>query len=218
VVEVIRFYRVADPYGLFSNFAPHPVYINRRWPTSEHYFQAQKFTDESAHDVIAQTVSPMNAAKLGRSTRWPLREDWEQVKDDVMRTAVRSKVAQHRVVNETLLATGDAILVEHTANDRYWGDGEDGTGRNLLGKILMEVRAEIVGADAELRGMLPPPWIAFPGLTRYSIGWRMGAGEDFISRWGQMYLALGPEARQRFQERWPEPDDDEWRDYWLTEG
>lgn len=218
VVEVISFYRVGDPYGLFSNFAPYPVFIHRRWPTSEHYFQAQKFGDKSAHDAIAGTASPMEAAKLGRSTRWRLRHDWDEVKDDVMRTAVRSKVAQNQVVHDTLLETGDATLVEHTTNDRYWGDGGDGTGRNMLGQILMEVRAEIVGTDAALRGMPPPPWIALPGLGRYDIGWRMGIGEDFICRWGPMYLALQPEARHRYQRQWPEPDDDDWPGYWATEG
>jgi predicted NAD-dependent protein-ADP-ribosyltransferase YbiA (DUF1768 family) len=40
----------------------------------------------------------------------------------------------------TLLGTGDARIVEHTENDRYRGDGGDGSGRNKLGQILMEVR------------------------------------------------------------------------------
>jgi ribA/ribD-fused uncharacterized protein len=217
MAEVIHFYRVGDAYGSLSNFSAHPVFITRRWPTSEHYFQAQKFNVASAHDKIAEATSPTQAARLGRSARWKLRSDWELVKDDVMRTAVRSKVAQHLAVYETLLATGDAALVEHTTKDRYWGDGGDGSGKNMLGRILMEVRAEIVGDDDELRGMLPPPWIAVPGLPRLSIGWNMGLGEDFMIRWGSMFNGLSQEARLRYQRRWPAPDDNEWRDYWLTE-
>jgi N-glycosidase YbiA len=43
-MERIHFYRVNDRYGEFSNFAPCPIELNgRHWPTSEHYFQAQKF-------------------------------------------------------------------------------------------------------------------------------------------------------------------------------
>lgn len=42
-----------------------------------------------------------------------------------------------------LLATGDAKLVEHTEQDDYWGDGGDGSGKNMLGRILMEVREEL---------------------------------------------------------------------------
>lgn len=60
-----------------------------------------------------------------------------------MLTAVRAKFTQHEDLKQVLLSTGDAILVEHTSNDRYWGDGGDGTGRNALGKILMQVREEI---------------------------------------------------------------------------
>jgi ribA/ribD-fused uncharacterized protein len=60
-----------------------------------------------------------------------------------MRTAVRAKFTQHKSLQETLLSTGDAILVEHTVNDSYWGDGGDGTGKNMLGKILVEIRDEL---------------------------------------------------------------------------
>jgi N-glycosidase YbiA len=187
------------------------------WPTSEHYFQAQKFEDESARDTIADTASPSEAAKLGRSTRWSLRADWEQAKDDVMRTEVRSKVAQHRVVYETLLATGDATLVECTTNDHYWADGGDGSGRNMLGKILMEVRADLVRDGDSSRGMLPPPWVAIPGLPRDLTGWRTNVGGDFAARWEELYVALGPEARAPYRRRWPAADD-EWRDDWLTKG
>ncbi len=60
-----------------------------------------------------------------------------------MRKAVRAKVTQHADVRETLLATGSARIVEHTTNDRYWADGGDGSGKNMLGRILMEVRDEL---------------------------------------------------------------------------
>lgn len=43
-MEQIHFYRVNECHGEFSNFAPNPIELNGRlWPTSEHYFQAQKF-------------------------------------------------------------------------------------------------------------------------------------------------------------------------------
>lgn len=50
---------------------------------------------------------------------------------------------QHAELAAMLLATGDAKLVERTENDAYWGDGGDGSGRNMLGRILEEVRAEL---------------------------------------------------------------------------
>jgi ribA/ribD-fused uncharacterized protein len=80
---------------------------------------------------------------MGRMRSKPLRHDWASVKDNVMREAVLAKFRQHADIRATLLGTGDALLVEHTRNDRYWGDGGDGTGRNMLGTILMETREQL---------------------------------------------------------------------------
>jgi len=44
------------------------------------------------------------------------------------------------------LGTGDAELVEHSHNDRYWADGGDGSGQNRLGQLLMELRAQLANA------------------------------------------------------------------------
>jgi ribA/ribD-fused uncharacterized protein len=138
---VIRFYRVGDRYGCFSNFAPYPVRLDRlTWPTSEHYFQAQKFADGATREAIRTAPSPMDAAERGRSRASALGTDWEAVKVDVMRKAVLAKFTQHPELRRALLATGDARLVEHTRRDAFWGDGGDGRGRNMLGRVLMEVR------------------------------------------------------------------------------
>ncbi len=85
----------------------------------------------------------MDAALEGRNRQNPLRKDWEDVKDDIMRYAVREKFRQNTVIMEDLLETGDSIIIEHTKNDSYWADGGDGTGKNMLGQILMEVRTEL---------------------------------------------------------------------------
>jgi ribA/ribD-fused uncharacterized protein len=142
--ETIAFYRVSEEYGCFSNFAPYPIQLDgKRWPTSEHYFQAQKFADEGHQEAIRKTSSPMIAARMGRDRKKPLRRDWESVKVEVMRQAVRAKFTQHEDIRQVLLSTGDATLVEHTENDDFWGDDGDGSGRNMLGRILMEVREEL---------------------------------------------------------------------------
>jgi N-glycosidase YbiA len=142
--NVINFYKVNEPYGCFSNFSPHSILIDGvEWPTSEHYFQAQKFSDSSIQEKIRISKSPMEAALLGRRRDFPLRSDWEQIKDDVMRKAVLAKMSQHKDVRELLVQTEQAVLVEHTKNDHYWGDGGDGTGKNMLGRILMEIRASL---------------------------------------------------------------------------
>ena len=146
MAQMIHFYRVSDEYGYFSNFSRHPVRLRGKvWPTSEHYFQAQKFTETEQQETIRKVKSPMIAARMGRDRKKPLRADWEAVKDNVMREGVRAKFTQHADLREALLSTGDAVLVEHTERDSYWGDGGDGSGQNMLGRILMEIREELRG-------------------------------------------------------------------------
>lgn len=140
----IQFYSTKAKYGEFSNFARFAFTLDgQAWPTSEHYFQAQKFNDEEYREKIRQTPSPMIAARLGRSRKVPIRSDWEQVKVDVMRAAVRQKIAAHTELTQLLLGTGDEELIEAAPRDSFWGCGKDGTGSNWLGRILMEVREEL---------------------------------------------------------------------------
>jgi ribA/ribD-fused uncharacterized protein len=142
-MDRIEFYRERDVYGEFSSFASFRVEINGKWPTTEHYFQAQKFHGSEQEEAIRLATAPSVAAKMGRSRGFPLRGDWEQVKDEIMYHAVMAKFIQHAKLRALLLATGDTEIVEHTRNDSYWGDGGDGHGRNKLGKTLMRVREEL---------------------------------------------------------------------------
>jgi ribA/ribD-fused uncharacterized protein len=141
---VINFYSTTGEYGCFSNFSRHPIQIGgKTWPTSEHYFQAQKFAGTEYEDEVRKAPTAMTAARMGRSRQRPLRSDWDSVKDQIMLEAVRAKFTQHDGLKAILLGTGDARIVEHTTNDAYWGDGGDGSGENRLGQILMQVREEL---------------------------------------------------------------------------
>ena len=73
-----------------------------------------------------------------------MRKGWSQgVKDVVMLKALRAKFNQNDELKTMLLGTGEAKLVEHTEKDSYWGDGGDGSGENMLGKLLIQVRQEL---------------------------------------------------------------------------
>lgn len=147
-MEAIKFYREKAKYGEFSNFSNHPIFLDGRfWKTTEHYYQAQKFVDTACQDEIHQMDTPMAAARYGRRKEAPRRADWDQVKDTVMRAAVEAKIKQHADVRALLVSTGDLEIIEHTKNDFYWGDGGDGSGKNMLGKILMEVREKYKDYD-----------------------------------------------------------------------
>src|SRR4051794_3764298 len=113
---VIHFYSTTGDCGCFSNFSRHSIFLHgKRWATSEHYFQAQKFKGTQHEEAVRRCKTPREAANMGRSRKLPLRRDWEAVKDQVMLEAVRAKFTQHDDLREILLTTGDALLVEHTA-------------------------------------------------------------------------------------------------------
>lgn len=137
----IYFYKTNDKYGCFSNFSKHGFEIEGKyWNTSEHFFQAQKFVGTEYEEQVRLLKTPMEAANMGRDRSKPLRSDWEEVKDDVMRRAVFEKFKANIEIKEILLSTGEEEIIEKTSSDFYWGCGEDGTGLNMLGIILMETR------------------------------------------------------------------------------
>lgn len=140
-MDVIRFYKETDEYGFLSNSSPHPVEIDGRvWQTTEHYFQAQKYAGTSHEEAVFHALTPVAAKRIGSQRDRPLREHWDDLRNVVMFRAVYAKFTQHEDLREALLATGNAILVEHTPRDAYWGDGGDGSGQDMLGKTLMIVR------------------------------------------------------------------------------
>ncbi|MFE6050567.1 NADAR family protein [Kitasatospora sp. NPDC056446] len=141
----IYFYGADEvPYGCFSNFSAHALELDGHlWPTSEHYYQAQKFTGTRHADLIRRARTPLRAAELGRDPARPLRRDWERVKDDVMRRAVAAKFRTHEDIRAVLLSTGEEEIVEDTTTDHYWGRGTTGKGRNMLGRILVRTRTRL---------------------------------------------------------------------------
>lgn len=139
--DVIKFYSEKGDYGQFSNFALYSIKLKGKvWKTSEHYFQAQKFSGTEYEEKIRKAASPMKAAELGRTRKVKIRKNWDNIKDNVMYEALKAKFTQHSELKEFLLNTDDKILIEHTENDTYWGDGGNGNGKNRLGKLLMKLR------------------------------------------------------------------------------
>lgn len=114
-----------------------------QWKTTEHYYQSQKYEDIELQEKVRLSASPWVAAQIGRDPSLPLRKDWEQIKEGMMKEALWLKVNQHQDVKNTLLSTGDNELVEHTPRDHYWADGGDGSGKNRLGILWMEIREEL---------------------------------------------------------------------------
>ncbi|RKZ39273.1 MAG: Swarming motility protein ybiA [Gammaproteobacteria bacterium] len=137
----IYFYSNSNKFFEFSNFSQYGFNLkNKFWATVEHYFQAQKFSGLPQEEVIRTAATPKQAKELGRTRSLPLRADWEIVKDDIMREAVLAKFRAHEDLKELLLSTGHDKLIENAPKDYYWGCGQNGNGKNKLGKILMDTR------------------------------------------------------------------------------
>jgi len=134
-----------DPFKPFSNFTRRPFTLDgEQWPTVEHYFQAQKnLEDDEFQRAIRDTNDPAVAKRLGR--RVQLRDDWDDIKYDVMAQAVRAKFEQNSGLRDLLVSTGDRAIHEDRA-DPWWGGGPNyPDGRDWLGQILMELRDLIGG-------------------------------------------------------------------------
>jgi len=142
----IYFYERDMPYFGFTNFSDHLVeYKNKKYPTSEHLFQAYKFLKnrpEVAEDV--RRASTARAAfDMAHQHQQDVRADWCDVNIRKMDKVLSLKFQQHPDLREELLSTGNACLVENSPYDRFWGNGPDRKGANELGKALMRLRDQL---------------------------------------------------------------------------
>jgi ribA/ribD-fused uncharacterized protein len=140
----IWFYSKSPEHGWLSNFSEHGFTLDGvRWPSVEHFYQAQKYVGTEAAERIRQADSAPIARKIGQDRSLHPRADWDSVKEEVMRRAIWAKFEQNRQLRELLLATGDEELVHESRSDRFWGRNRDGAGENRLGAILIEVRQSL---------------------------------------------------------------------------
>ncbi|HRH85847.1 MAG TPA: NADAR family protein [Rubrivivax sp.] len=151
-MQEIKFYRAnEEPYGRFSNlFKRSIVFEGETFETSEHAYQAGKPRKPQVRAWILAAPSPALVAMAAHGLYWwDIRSDWSKIKFDRMRDVLRAKFSQHDDLRELLLSTGDARLVEAatvaTPVNRTWGE-VNGVGKNMLGKLLMEVREELRAA------------------------------------------------------------------------
>jgi len=139
----IYFFSKSDKFFWLSNFSPYGFEKEGYyWPTVEHYFQARKFHDKEFQEKIRKANSPKQAKVLGQTRNIKIRDDWEDIKENVMLEALREKF-QDPELHERLLETGRRQLIENSPYDKYWGCGRDGSGKNRLGRLLMKVREEL---------------------------------------------------------------------------
>lgn len=151
VVDEIPFYRASEkPYGPFSNlYRRRIIFEGEEFATSEHAYQAAKARRPEVRRWLMNAPSPALLAMAAHGLYyWDVAPGWSTSKFDRMRAVIRAKFTQHTDLRKLLLSTGEARLVESATVDnevnRLWGE-VDGVGRNMLGIMLMELRAELRG-------------------------------------------------------------------------
>lgn len=127
-------------YRFLSNFGPGQIELGKEvYLTSEHLYQALKTLDPKEQKFVRIAPTPGEAKRRGKKIT--LREDWDEVKDDIMRMVLDLKFSQNPDLRRKLLATGDQELIESNIwGDVYWGVCF-GSGQNKLGLLLQETRA-----------------------------------------------------------------------------
>lgn len=130
-----------------SNFAGSPIIIwDKTFSTVEHAYQFAKTLDPKWQDEILNASTPGKAKRIGQ--KCPIRDNWENIKNEVMLQLLQIKFSNPWFQNQLLL-TGDKYLVEgNTWHDNYWGNCtcdicSKNHGQNILGKLLMAIREEL---------------------------------------------------------------------------
>ena len=146
--ESCVFKRNKDEFGGLSNMSTeYPLLINNQLiRSSEALYQALKFSSfPEIQQKILNQKSPMTVKMVSRGSNKLTREDWEEIKVDIMRWCLRVKLAQNFLKFGLLLeSTYPKYIVEKSDKDNFWGaklnsEGEY-EGRNILGRLLKELR------------------------------------------------------------------------------
>jgi ribA/ribD-fused uncharacterized protein len=127
-----------------SNFFMSPFVIQgKEYPTVEHWFQSQKFSNPEVQEKVRLATTATQAKKLGRTRDASFLANWDSVKEDILYEGLKAKFDQNSLLQNLLLKTGSEELIEHSPWDSYWGSGRTGKGKNRMGFLLMKLRSDL---------------------------------------------------------------------------
>ena len=146
----IRFCAPIGKYNFLSPMSAHSIKMvvdgqEYVFPTVEHYYQAMKFyASDERFGIIIGLKDPDNARLLTKTPEYKInrRKGFDKIKFNIMKRALRAKFEQNPDAAELLKSTGDAMLIKSCPVCYKCGFGE-GSGKNRIGKVLMQIRAEI---------------------------------------------------------------------------
>lgn len=134
-------------YSWLSNFESVTIeYGDLVFPSVEHFYVAMKTEDE----LMRYNISLMCGSEAGKVKKigrtLDIREDWEEIKLDVMEYGLRQKFSQEPFKTK-LIETGNQNIQEGNYwNDTFWGvdlKQDPNIGENHLGRLIMKIREEL---------------------------------------------------------------------------
>lgn len=142
--DVVYFF--SNAFDPLNNWSAHQVKVwDILFTTVEHAYHYRKF-DQTAPQVAQEILaapSPWAAMQIERRHNEKRRKDWQAAKVGIMTEIIRAKVKQNQDVCDCLLKTGTKQIIENSPWDSFWGIGEDGKGKNVMGYIFMQIRKEL---------------------------------------------------------------------------
>lgn len=128
-------------WRFLSNFYETQItYEGITYPSVENAYQAAK-TISQEERLKFVNITAKEAKSFGKKIT--LRDDWEQIKIQVMWNLIYEKFTRNRKLLSSLLLTGDTQIEEtNWWGDRFWGVCK-GEGENHLGKLLMKLREKL---------------------------------------------------------------------------
>lgn len=154
------FWHEYENNGCFSNWYERPFIVDGiTYYHTGQYVMAQKarlFHDDVSFERIMKTKDPRVCKRIGREVTPFVAEVWEENRYQIVRTGNVAKFEQHPDLRKLLMDTCGTTLVEASPKDSVWGialSAEDAKripeekwpGQNLLGKVLMDIRADFIG-------------------------------------------------------------------------
>lgn len=140
-----------DELDFLSNMYEVPVvWKGCKAMSSEHHYQAEKFLDKKMRQRVVSASSGKAAKNLARKYKKFIRPDWELISLEVMNKVVQAKFFQNVELLIKLCDIDGEIVENNFWHDNFWGNcicGRPecaGDGKNHLGKILMDIREEMM--------------------------------------------------------------------------
>lgn len=144
-------------FGFLSNFFVCDIFIDGYvYPHSEMYYQEQKSFQSEYISYIRSNDKPSHSKYVGESSSvkhkksffrknpLALRFDWSSdLRLNIMKKVLEAKFSQHPLLAYALLMTGDCTIIEDSNSDFFFGYA-NGLGQNNLGKLLMELRTQLL--------------------------------------------------------------------------